>query len=121
LSAAGQNTVPKWFARAKAVIPDAVGFAGLQNDVVLAEVFWETMNEMGGSEPETSDDESKRSIGISISPTTGLSFSQGGVDLIDAKLLPDFETVKKYFGLSVSYAVARPDGFFLEFKYINPD
>jgi len=47
----------------------------------------------------------------------GLSLT--GTDLFDFTLLPEFEAVKKYFGLSASYGVARQDGFFFEFKYLN--
>ena len=46
--------------------------------------------------------------------------SQVGADLVDFSLLPDFDAVRKYFGLSASYGIARQDGFFFEFKYINP-
>jgi hypothetical protein len=48
----------------------------------------------------------------------GLSLA--GADLFDFSLLPEFEAVKKYFGSSASYGVARQDGFFFEFKYLNP-
>ena len=41
-------------------------------------------------------------------------------DQLDFSLLPDFDAVRKYFGLSASYGIARQDGFFFEFKYINP-
>ncbi len=38
---------------------------------------------------------------------------------IDFSLLPEFDVVRKYFGLSAFYGISRPDGFFFEFKYIN--
>jgi hypothetical protein len=40
-------------------------------------------------------------------------------DLFDAKLLPDFELVRKYFAPSAFYGTTRPDGFFFELKYLN--
>lgn len=113
------DAIPKWFAKAKSTIPDVVGLAGLQNDAALAQVVWKTMKESGSSESKTSDD--KRSIGISLGTTSGLVFSQGGLDLVNTGLLPEFDLVRKYFGLSVTYGISRPDGFFFEFKYIYPD
>ena len=41
-------------------------------------------------------------------------------DFADFSLLPEFGVVKKYFGLSAGYGISRPDGFFFEFKYLNP-
>jgi len=113
------DAIPKWFAKAKSTIPDVVGLAGLQNDAALAQVVWKTIKESDSSESKTSDDE--RSIGISLGTTSGLVFSQGGLDLVDTGLLPEFDLVRKYFGLSVTYGISRPDGFFFEFKYIYPD
>ncbi len=113
------DAIPKWFAKAKSTIPDVVGLAGLQNDAALAQVVWKTMKESDSSESKTSDD--KRSIGIGVSPTGGLSLTQSGIDLVNTGLLPEFDLVRKYFGLSVTYGISRPDGFFFEFKYIYPD
>jgi hypothetical protein len=113
------DAIPKWFAKAKSTIPDVVGLAGLQNDAALAQVVWKTMKESDSSEPKTSDEE--RSIGIGVSPTGGLSLTQSGIDLVNTGLLPEFDLVRKYFGLFVTYGISRPDGFFFEFKYIYPD
>jgi len=66
----------------------------------------------------------RNQIGVGVgsgSLLPNLTFSQGGKDLFDFSLLPEFETVRKYFGSSVSYGISRPDGFFFEFKYLNPD
>jgi hypothetical protein len=46
---------------------------------------------------------------------------QQGDGLLDFSLLPEFDAVKKYFGLSAFYGISRQDGFFFEFKYLNPD
>lgn len=101
----------RWFARAKASIPAAVGLASLQNSAASGEFIWSALRKMktlakagamtGGMLPQ------------------GLS-ATGGADLFDFTLLPEFEAVKKYFGLSASYGIARQDGFFFEFKYLNP-
>jgi len=125
LSAGGTASADfaKWFNKAKSTIPDVVGLAGLENDAVLAEILWKTMKN-AGSEPGqtgTSDAESRSSIGLSVSSSSGLMFSQGGlVDLFDYALLPEFDAVRKYFGLSTYYVITRPNGFFQEFKYIDP-
>jgi hypothetical protein len=42
-----------------------------------------------------------------------------GLDLFDFGLLPDFDAVRKYFGLSAGYGISRADGFFFEFKYLS--
>ena len=34
-------------------------------------------------------------------------------------LLPDFEVVRKYFGLFTSYGISTPEGFFFELKDIH--
>ncbi len=48
-----------------------------------------------------------------------MMFSGPGFDLFNFGLLPEFDTVRKYFGLSASYGISRQDGFFFEFKDIN--
>jgi len=47
----------------------------------------------------------------------GLMLSQA--ELFDTGLLPEFNTVRKYFGLSVFYGISTPEGFFFEFKNID--
>jgi len=112
----------KWFNKAKSNIPSVVGLAGLQNNAVSGEYFWTTMQE--SKDPDKADDEDKRNqIGVGISSSSLLPqvmFSQGGASLLDFSLLPEFDAVKKYFGLSAFYGISRPDGFFFEFKYLNP-
>jgi len=112
-----------WFNKAKSNIPSVVGLAGLQNNAVSGEYFWSTMRE--SKDTDKADDEDKRNqIGIGVSSGSLLPqvmFSQGGDSLFDFSLLPEFDAVKKYFGLSAFYGISRPDGFFFEFKYLNPD
>jgi len=112
LSSGGGESVAstKWFARAKSSIPSAVGLAGLQDIAASGEFIWSALHKMN-----------KPAQGGAMIPTgilpQGLSLT--GTDLFDFTLLPEFEAVKKYFGLSASYGVARQDGFFFEFKYLN--
>jgi len=115
-AASGSAEPPKWFRKAKAAIPDVVGFAGLQNDASSARVVWKDLK----TTPEASDGDSEREIKLGVG-TGGLTFSQMGLDFLDATLLPDFDAVEKYFGIQAGYGIAREDGFFFETKYINPD
>ena len=103
----------KWFAQARATIPSAVGLAGLQNSEATFEAIWSMLRNM----KMPAKGKGMTPAGIA-SPEVLLS--QVGADLVDFSLLPDFDAVRKYFGLSASYGIARQDGFFFEFKYINP-
>ena len=113
----------KWFNKAKSHIPSVVGLAGLQNNAASGEYFWSTMRE--SKKPDKADGEGKDNQ-ISVGITSGslfpqVMFQQAGADLFDFSLLPEFDAVKKYFGLSTFYGISRPDGFFFEFKYLNPE
>ena len=113
----------KWFNKAKSNIPSAVGLASLQNNAVSGEYFWSTMRQL--KNPDKADDKDQRNqIGIGINSNSFLPevlFTQGGASLFDFSLLPEFDAVKKYFGLSAFYGISRPDGFFFEFKYLDSD
>ena len=112
----------KWFNTAKSNIPSAVGLAGLQNNAVSGEYFWSTMRQ--SKKPDKADSEDKRNQ-ISVGVTSGSLFPQimftQGDGLLDFSLLPEFDAVKKYFGLSTFYGISREDGFFFEFKYLSPE
>ena len=115
----GGSALPSWFRKARACIPDVVGLAGLQNDAAAAQVLWKTLKE-AAEEAKSSSNDSDRSIKVGLG-SAGLTFSQSGVAFLDPDLLPDFEAVREYFGISATYGIAREDGFFFEFKYLNPD
>jgi hypothetical protein len=107
----------KWFNNAKSAVPSVVGLAWLQDDAASTEFFWWMMKETEKSKAK----DSSISIGIlmdskSLSPH--LMFSQMG--LLDTSLLPQFDVVRKYFGLSTFYGISTPDGFVFEFNYLNP-
>jgi len=113
----------KWFNKAKSNIPSVVGLAGLQNNAVSGEYFWSTMRQSAKTDKA---DGKERSNQLSVAISSGsilpqVMFTQGGASLLDFSLLPEFDAVKKYFGLSAFYGISRPDGFFFEFKYLNPD
>ncbi|HUT45164.1 MAG TPA: DUF3352 domain-containing protein [Sedimentisphaerales bacterium] len=112
-----------WFNKAKSNIPSAVGLAGLQNNTVSGEYFWSTIRQSAKPDKADGDDKQNQiSVGVSSgSLLPQVMFTQGGAGLFDFSLLPEFDAVKKYFGVSAFYGISRPDGFFFEFKYLNPD
>jgi hypothetical protein len=113
----------KWFNRAKSTIPSVMGLASLQNYADSGEVFWAELRELKKQAGKSKDTDSGTVVGVGIKPGSlfpKLIFSQEGFDLFDFSLLPEFDAVRKYFGLSAFYGLSRPDGFFFEFKYLNP-
>lgn len=113
----------EWFAKAKSTIPSAVGFAGLQDNAVSTERFWSGLRQAKkAGTPGGKEGQNQVSVGMSpgsILPM--LDLTQAGSSLFDFGLLPEFDAVRKYFGLSASYGVSRQDGFFFELKYLSPD
>ena len=113
----------QWFNRAKSTIPSVVGLASLQNDAASGEFFWSELRELKKKTNKSRDTDSGTQIGVGVnssSPFPQMMFSQAGSDLLDFGLLPEFDAVRKYFGLSAFYGLSRPGGFFFEFKYLNP-
>ena len=67
---------------------------------------------------------SEAKMDVKVKPDLGfpeLMFSGDGSGMPDFTLLPEFDVVRKYLGLVASYGLSRPDGFFFESKYINPE
>lgn len=113
----------EWFNKAKSAIPSVVGLAGLQNDAASGEFFWSNLRELKKETSKSKDTDSSTTIGFGVSsesPFPQLMLSRGGSDLFDFSLLPEFDEVRKYFGLSAFYGLSKPDGFFFELKYLNP-
>jgi hypothetical protein len=112
----------RWFNIAKSTIPSLAGMVTLQNDTASGEYIW---SEMRNISERTKNKKKEKSIEMGVGVRSGsafpkMMFSQMGTDLFDFSLLPEFEVVKKYFGLSALYGISRPDGFFFESKYLNP-
>jgi hypothetical protein len=97
-------------------LPSTVAIASLQNGASANELFWQTLKKQ---KPNVENNDSKSSVGIGLNSQGNLMFMQKGLDFVDFSLLPDFEKVKKYFGLSVSHLTSRPDGFFMEIKSLD--
>lgn len=110
----------KWFTSAKAAIePSLVGIACMEDTAASSEFFWWMMKQTAKSREQ----HASASKGIppgSGSPLPHFVFSQAGFDLFNFALLPEFDVVRKYFGLSVLHGVSRADGFFFEINYLNP-
>ncbi len=112
----------KWFTAAKSNVPSVVGLAGFQDNTTLSEVFWQILKERPKSTNKGQDEDPNIELSFSIgskSLFTYLLFSSVD-DLFDVSLLPEFNAVRKYFGLSAYYGVSSPEGFSFQFKYLNP-
>jgi len=101
----------KWFNIAKAAVPSVVGSAGFEDNAASGELLWWMLKENG---------KSRRASSMGMGPAAAVMAGPGAWDFADFSLLPEFDAVKKYFGLSAGYGISRPDGFFFEFKYLNP-
>jgi hypothetical protein len=110
----------KWFVKAKANIPSAVGLAGMEDLPATTEQLWYTLRD---SKKEEKDKNSRNELGVSMSSGSifpQFIFKPAGSGFFDLSLLPEFDAVRKYFGVSAFYGISRPDGFFFEIKYLNP-
>ncbi|NQT01386.1 MAG: DUF3352 domain-containing protein [Planctomycetes bacterium] len=113
----------RWFNRIKSTIPSVAGLASLQNDTASGEFLWSRLRKLKKQTGRNEDTDSDIQMGIAVKPASPfpqMMFSQAGIQLFDFSLLPEFDEVKKYFGLSAFYSLSKPDGFFFEFKYLNP-
>ena len=108
--AASSLSSTKWFTAAKSAIPSVVEIASLQDDAASAELLWWMLKQKGATTP----------AGIFPTPSPGVALSQAGGNMFDFSLLPEFNSVRKYFGLSAFYGISRADGFFFEFRDIFP-
>lgn len=113
-SSGGLSGSSKWFTAAKSNIPSVVGAACLENLEASVEHLWWMMKESKKDSATNS-----ASINMTIGPNPAMGLLQTG--LFDFGLLPEFEAVRKYFGLSTFYGISKPEGFFFEFKEINPN
>lgn len=104
---AGSLASAAWFIRAKSVIPGAVGMAGLSDGRTYGEYLWWNLKEMGKA----------KSAANAFDPTQ-MALSGLG-QFFDFTLLPNFDTVKKYFGVSTQYVISRPDGYYFEARHLD--
>ena len=99
----------KWFNDAKSNIdPSSVGAAIIEDSSETAEVLWWTIKQFAEMVKEVSDSNDNFQ-------DAQLSF----FGPIKPQLLPEFETVSKYFGVSVFQALSTAEGFNLQYKYMD--
>ena len=110
----------RWFNIAKSSIPSLVGLVTLQNNTVSGKYIWSEMRNLSKQMKNKESDVEMGVGGRAGSALPKMMFSQAGFDLFDFGLLPEFDTVKKYFGLSALYGISKSDGFVFEYKYLNP-
>jgi hypothetical protein len=122
LSSTGTASVAsaKWFNATKSAVLSSVGLASIQDNSALGEVLWQMIKKIPKSTKSKGED-SDITVGLGVSsesPFPFLSLSPVS-DLFDVGLLPEFDAVRKYFGLSAYYGISSPQGFFFESKYLN--
>jgi len=100
----------KWFNVAKSAVPSVVGSAGFEDNSASGELLWWMLKDSAES----------RRASMGMGPAAAVLAGPDAWGFADFSLLPEFGAVKKYFGLSAGYCISRPDGFFFEFKYLNP-
>jgi len=110
----------RWFNIAKSSIPSRVGLVTLQNDKVSGKYIWSEMRNMSKQMKNKGSGIDMGVGGRAGSVVPKMMFAQGALDLFDFGLLPEFDAVKKYFGLSALYGISKSDGFVFEYKYLNP-
>jgi hypothetical protein len=109
----------KWFRKGKSNIPSSVGLADIEDFSASVEYFWTGLRKLKkgvGSSSGNSDVEMGHDGTL-----PDMIFSGEFFDSLDYGLLPKFETVRKYFGVAAIYGISRPDGFYFESKYLNPE
>jgi hypothetical protein len=106
----------EWFEAAKSALPSAVGFAGMEDLSTTGKNLWKMFKEVKEPEDITSSVEFGVGIDSATGPLPGLMLSQR---LFDTRLLPEFDVVKKYFGLYVNYLISEPEGYMFEFKTLK--
>ncbi|HEX42192.1 MAG TPA: hypothetical protein ENN81_09045 [Phycisphaerales bacterium] len=112
---AGTLDSAAWYRRARAAIPAMVGLAGLSDAAAAGEHMWQQLREMDAL---AKGDHSELQLGMSSAgPQILFAGSEG---LFDFSLLPEFDKVRKYFGLTAAYGISRQDGFFFEVKVLEP-
>jgi hypothetical protein len=87
----------KWFTTAKSAIPSAVGLARLADIAASAEPLWKL-----AKEGKTTTLWGPNLQGGASSPSVGFGPMEAA-ELFNFSLLPEFDTVRKYFGLIAAY------------------
>ena len=102
----------QWYRRARALVPQMVGIASFSNDVAQVEQFWKMLKKGFSGDGQSAGPISSGMVAFDVE---GAAFGELG-EIIDASTLPEFEKVRKYFGVSAFYGLSREDGFYFEFR-----
>lgn len=97
-----------WFNTARTSLPSSALVAAVENNRLSGEYLWWVFKQLGDSSQK------KNAAGFDLG-TASMLTKEG----LNFALLPEFEQVKKYLGLTVSHLISREDGFFMEFKTVN--
>jgi hypothetical protein len=100
----------KWFTSAKSAVPSVVGMAALEDNAASSEIFWWMAKQNSKAESSAAQ------AGPASTKFSPMEIGK----LVNFDLLPEFDAVRKYLGLSAFYGISTPEGFFFEFKDISP-
>jgi hypothetical protein len=100
----------KWFTSAKSAVPSVVGMAALEDNAASSEIFWWMAKQSSKAESSAAQ------AGPASTKFSPMEIGK----LVNFDLLPEFDAVRKYLGLSAFYGISTPEGFFFEFKDISP-
>lgn len=87
-----------WYQNAKTKMPAMVAMANLQNDAASGELLWWMLKQ--NTQPDNP-------------MAMGFPAAVFG-EMFDAKLLPEYDAVKKYFGITTNYGISTPEGIYFE-------
>jgi hypothetical protein len=106
----------KWYRQARSLVPQMVGVGAFSDGAAQAEQFWKAFKKTFGQQKKT---DGSISTGMFMFDVSGPEIERFR-KTIDSSMLPEFEKVRKYFGVGAFYGVSRPDGFYFEFRNVNP-
>jgi len=96
----------RWFNRARTTLPARTGMVSLEDTRATVEFLWWLLKQ------------SRKSPGAASLAAPAASYIFSDFDL-DFSLLPEYEKVSRYFGLTASYVISRDDGFYMELVGID--
>jgi hypothetical protein len=96
----------KWLNHAKTLLPSAAGIVNLEDVRATTEFLWWVL--------KTQKD---KSADTAMAPSA-MNFFISDLDY-NFSLLPEYDSIKKYLGVSASYIISRDDGFFIEIKSLD--
>jgi hypothetical protein len=94
----------EWYRRCGGAVPGVAGVVGYEDLGASMEILWWMVKQTGTA---------------GVSPFSMMMGDAEMGKIVDFGLLPPFEEVKKYFGVSAGYGVSRADGFYFESKYLD--